>query len=268
MSRNRRRRDKGSLLDKIADQTLSAALSFLFTAALIGGSSYILFQLPPELQAVDRQKQEAASQYTHIRQFNDMLAFFATGWFADSTNWQPEEVFFGELPRNIDARALNPALKQEMLSWATSSLLRLSSERGHIEGLVLQDDLERSLQQQLLKIYGIRISLTTQLEEMVLNWEEEQPQSRDKRLASLQVLKLESLGYLQGLFPKVNQLQEQSAIVRQQFRQRERELNSQSRNIYLKVFFAALGIATGVALMIIVSRAVLMKHAHGQRNRP
>jgi hypothetical protein len=161
------------------DQSLSAALSFFFTAALIGGSGYILFQFPAEMQTFDRQKQDFANRQTRIRQFTNMLDFFLSGWFASPANWEPEEVFFRDLPHNITARALNPTLKQDILNWTSSSLPRLASERGHIEGFMLSDDIQQSLQEQLLKIYGTRISATTQLDEMVRSWEEERPRGEE-----------------------------------------------------------------------------------------
>src|ERR1700732_4155115 len=73
MSKNRRGRQTVSFIDKIADQSISIVLTFLFVTALIGGSGYILFQYPVEKDAIDRKRQEHANGVAPIRRFNDML---------------------------------------------------------------------------------------------------------------------------------------------------------------------------------------------------
>ena len=259
MSQSRRRRDSPSPFDKIADHALGAVVSFVFTTALIGGSSYLLFQLQSEVQNVDRQKQEFTNRETRIRQFNDMLQVFGAGWFADPGNWQPETEFVRDLPRNISAPSLNQTSRDAILNWTTASLLRLSSERGSIDGFVLSNDLERSLQQQLSRIYAIRINLMMQLEEMVRHWEEEQPRRRDERLATMQALRSESISDLKGLFQKYRQLQDQGASEREQLRGIRDELDRQLTNIFIKRWLAGGGIALGLLMMILVGRAVIAR---------
>ncbi|MFZ5449258.1 MAG: hypothetical protein ACOZFS_11540 [Thermodesulfobacteriota bacterium] len=261
MNKSRRRQQKVGFIDKIADHIISMVLSFLFTIGLIGGSGYILFQSPAEENAVDRQTQELANQATSIRQFNDMLNVFASGWFADQTNFQPEGVFIQELSRNTTAQALDPTLKQEVLNWTSESLMRLTSEKGHIEGFVFSNDFERAFQQHYLKIYSIRISMTEQLDELALNWEQKRPQSREERLELIQALRLDQIGNLQGIFSKISQLQDRTRIELQQAEQTKKDLTSQIRIIWLKNLLAIIGIVIGVSLVMLVGRAVIMKNA-------
>jgi len=51
----KRQQNPASLVDKLIEQSASIALSFLFSTALIGGSYYLLFQLPAEHAAFEQE---------------------------------------------------------------------------------------------------------------------------------------------------------------------------------------------------------------------
>jgi len=255
-----RRRKKISFIDKIADQAVSTAVSFVFTIALIGGGGYILFQFPLEKDAIDRQQLDLHNRVTSVQQFNEMLNVFASGWFADQTNWQPEGLLLPELARKRTTQVLDADLKQEILNWVNSNLPQVASEKGHIEAFVFKNDYERAFQQQLLKMYEIRIDLLGEINEMALNWEQEPVKSRDVRLANMQALRLESIGKFQGFFSKLDQLKVENRIDLQQAKQAEQEITSQLSILYVKHLLAITGIAVGVWLTVLVGKAIIMKN--------
>ena len=139
--------------------------------------------------------------------------------------------------------------------------MRLTTEKGQIEGFALSNDFERAFQQNLVKIYGGRIRETQQVEEIAQNWEHEEPQSRYERLTTMGALRLENAANLEGVLSKVPQLQDRSKIEGQHAEQTQRELDSQITILYLKQFLAFTGICIGVSLLIFVGRAVIMKKA-------
>jgi len=57
---------RSNFFEKALDHGYSAVLSFILTTALVGGSSYILFTMPNEENALNRKTKEFGNQKFEI----------------------------------------------------------------------------------------------------------------------------------------------------------------------------------------------------------
>jgi hypothetical protein len=112
------------MLDKLVEQSASTVLSFVLSTALLGGSGYLLFQLPEERQIFSRAALEFRKSSAELSASRDMYKVYS--------DFEIERIgdIYKEFTRNIPTQQpLNPTFVSESLSWISDTLDQFERQR-------------------------------------------------------------------------------------------------------------------------------------------
>lgn len=250
-----------NVLDKLLEQTFALILSFVFTTALIGGCTYALFQYPRELDEINKEYVEFDKIINDMNNYNEMVDVQTTGWLADSN----AKVEFNEIiatiaangtDKNLDVMFVNDSIK-----WITNAMVIVSRERGKISGYLLEGDLENDLQRNFIREYDYWMSSLSEIEVMLRNWNKETASQRDKRLASLQSLTVNSMSNLSEINSIVSQMRSNIDLKSKTYAQKFRELHTKRNIARIKFFLSGIGVVTGLTLLVVLGKSTYKKFA-------
>lgn len=240
------------ILDKIVQHSLALIVTFVFSTGLIGGSSYLLFKADAELLQLNQIYSELELSTSEIELDTQLVSFASTGWFSSTTQTEEMLSLLDSLDSQKDQETLDPVFASNSLDWCHKAALQLMNERGQIRGFVLSAEVPKSFQAELLKFYDSNLQIVDALKEMIVNWEIETPEDREKELRSTKLATFEIFQSTNAMLVKLSQMDSELA---QEARENERRFKTGINLIEVnttKRILSMIGIGTGVTILIVI----------------
>src|ERR1700674_326873 len=257
----RSQRTPTGIIDRLLEQSAVNLLGFILSTALIGGSGYLLLQLPNEMNAIRRAQLEferVSEEFTQSPFWNNIAGFPRSELTAGRVDRMHE--ISRELGRTAAKEGqLDQTFASVSLSWISSTRVEYEREKGRVKGFVLVDAIEKAFQQDVVEECDARIAMLNEMYEMIGNWAAERLADRDKRFSTLERLARESRGRFAGMISKGDQLNMPLKIFPKQAAQMVAELETQIQAIQIKIFLAAAGIIVGAGAFGFLGLVALKK---------
>jgi hypothetical protein len=233
-------------------------LSFILATGLLGGSSYLLFQVPLEQDALRHQAQDLSDRLDQEHRFDGMLSAIGSGWFSDLNNSLQEQNILAALVAGTRGPVAESSL-QEASAWTTASLSRLASERGRIEGYSFAASTMQAFREGMLKRYSAALLVLSEVDDMLRHWKAEDRRARMERFAKIQALQLTSISTSQAFVTGLEDLQVRTQAELKRNSVEKQDLDSKFGVIRTKVILAVLGVAAGIALLAVLAWLIARK---------
>ncbi len=247
------------LIEKIVQQTLGLIVSFIFTTMLIGGSGYVLFQFPTELNATDPDSLELEVKQEQLETLNKILEITNNGWLFDSNEIAKTGEITKWMSQNIRVEKIENDFYLETTNWTSQALLRIAFERGEINGYKLDSEIDQNLQNSIVHEYDLRIEILRQMEDLFRYWNGETTEERIKRLEVIQTPIYDSIVNLSEIEAKYNQLEAQKELELKKYQQKVDEINTKKYVAFGKLSLSIVGIIIGISIFYALGKATLKK---------
>lgn len=247
------------LLEKAVQQTLSLILSFVFTTALIGGSGYVLFQFPIELNAIKPKSLELEAKKEQLETLDKILAITGNSWLLDRAEIARAGEITKWMAQNIQVETIEQTYYLETTDWINQALIRIAYERGEINGYHLENEYYKNMQESIVHEYDLRINILRQMDDIFLHWNKETTAERLERFKTIEGPIYDSTGNLSEIGAKYNQLLAQKEIDLKDYEQRQEEVNIRKYVAVGKLILSIAGILIGFYIFYALGKATLKK---------
>src|SRR5436190_21400522 len=118
------------MFEKLFSNTLSLVINFIFSVALVGGASYLIFTLQTEEDDLVDSWNHAQNQIEEVKAWNQMLGPVSGGWFDDEQNLKNFFLILEILRLDVQKEKLEAASASTITDWCSKTLMILASEKG------------------------------------------------------------------------------------------------------------------------------------------
>lgn len=242
------------LLTKLVENTFALILSFILSTALIGGASYLLFDIQSEVDEINRLVIEAEKQTAEAKSYHDMIAIHAEGYINDENQRNQIYEIVSYLGTHKCEDKLEKDYSESTLDIINTIVLQLIKEKGQISGFSPKDELLKTRQQTLISWYDNELTIFDEISGMIINWEKETVDDRDKRLLRL----AESFGIASEIMSSLIIQSEQIVydienVKYSELNQLETEITGKQSRLQLKKIFSWVGVAVGLCCLFILA---------------
>lgn len=235
-----------NVLTELVKNTLTLTLGFIFSTALIGGASYLLFNTQADVDEINRLGVVAQKMTAEGKIYYDMIAIYSEGYISD-TNLQKQiaqTITYLTLITTQDK--LDSTYKTNAVNLLNSATLRLTDEKGKISGFSPTDKLIIERRETFLEFYDNQLSEVNEMYEMIKNWDNETPTDRDKRLSRITELDREAIELVNKMVIQSNQIVYDIEHVKySEIDRLEAEVKGKQRLLQLKTTLSWVGVIIG-----------------------
>jgi len=157
--------------EDILKSNITFILSFLISAGLIGGASFVFLDSAAELQKFSTAEVDMIENNSEVQLVSQMSDVFIAGWFRKDENRQKFTDTVSFLDKHISEQTLDENFVKDAMLWLKLSEIDLYQERGAIKGFVFTDELYQREQKATVEMYDLQIKMNGQIVEMIENWQ-------------------------------------------------------------------------------------------------
>ncbi len=238
-------------IDKLLSQTISLIVTFLFSIGLVGGSSYILFDLQKELLELEEYLLVFETIQDEVELSCAICEITNNGWLSPEN---AERTF--SITETILTNKHEPKLEREFASdslrWCEKSILQISREEGRVSGFVFDNDLSKKHQEIVLKQYGLYEEILIEFINTIENWEVKFESDRDLHLEVIHANIKELLAAFESYFSLNEQIIKDYETKKQELDHEYDEFKMQYWKISNRYYLSIVGIILGLIIFIIV----------------
>lgn len=239
------------LLTELVKNTLTLALGFIFSTALIGGASYLLFNTQKDVDEINKLAVEAQKMTAEGKIYYDMTKIFSEGFVTTNDQLKEVEQIFLYLGLCQNQDKLDKTYIETSLNSLTSMTLRLTREKGKISGFTPTDKLIVERKATYLEFYDNLLAVTAETYALIDNWENLTPEDRNKRLLGISELYRKSLEIVNKLEIQSEQIVYDIEHVKYtELDQLEAEVVGKQRQLRLKTTFSWFGVIAGSIMFL------------------
>lgn len=255
-----------NIREKVIDNILAILLAFIFGTVLIGGGAFLFLESPTEFNALLSERYEyyeaiAGENEKYITMINQVSS--GSLLRQDHKNMTQLRAYTEQLSDDIRLRKLDPEFMAEFDKWTSESRMKLTTERGFIEGYVFQDEAFQNAKKTYVKAYNLQIQLVEEINAIASQWEQmrrNSPIVRPDLVFNHADLLLKQTDMVSKTVDEIlaHTKTEESMLLQLKYKNRKmvkgaehknRELDERARVFFLKFRLAAIGV--GVVLMIL-----------------
>ena len=237
-------------LNDLARSSLGVVLSFLLSTSLIGGSSFVVFDFPGQLHALNRRDAEVKNFVIEDERFAAMIKVTSDGWGADSAGMKSLIDLNNTLLSNIDPQNMDDAALTAALRSSRQQSDSLLAERGTVRGYAFTNGYFKTVQEAVTSKYDAFRGYVFTLQDAVIAWKTAAPDERRQRL--LQATR--AVSQINEAVTMQHVLFEQAAISlaqrNEQFQQQLDENNTERRTLIARLVLSVLGILVGAIVLV------------------
>lgn len=241
------------LLTKLVEDSLKLILSFIFSTALIGGASYLLFDTQPETDEINRLIVDLQNQGAEGKTYHDMTNIHVQGFTEYENQRNQINDILSYLMQNKCEDKLDTNYITNTLGILTSITIRLTGEKGKISGFLVHDELIKNRQMTLLSWYDNELATIDELYAMIANWGKETVSDRDERWIRIaELLRMSSEMANQMIIQSDQIVYYVENVKYSELDRLEAELTGKELRLRLRIILSCIGVVVGLYFFIML----------------
>jgi len=233
----------------------------LLSMAVISGGAYLLYGAKRDIAEIKSASLASLKEGLEVKRANQMTRVYTTGWNSNPANMAHLEGVFARLVASRKEADLDADWASAEIGWCTSASVALEREQALVASFLVDDDMAKKRQINLIGEYTATTKLIDAIREMIIGWK---TGSRDAAVKEIERYSRDVGIALAGIEGAGEQTNDYVLAKTEKARTDYERSMDQLQEVYTKAALALAGIALAT-MTFVASVAVLI--ARGARIR-